>query len=163
MFFYLYAIIELLAIFLDSNVIPTANVSYPVSRRINPIYCPISHLIRQWFAAVYTGLVAAAYACLLINGFVGFQFAEDGTPLSLWVCYPCMLSKVFVPTSCTVPPDSLSRCIRCQFLCRHCHIQRLCQLQLRQASRTVDNLYPLATHLRGNLHRLTTCARIPDA
>ena len=31
MFFYLYAIIELLAIFLDSNVIPTANVSYPVS------------------------------------------------------------------------------------------------------------------------------------
>lgn len=30
MFFYLYAIIELLAIFLDSNVIPTANVSYPV-------------------------------------------------------------------------------------------------------------------------------------
>lgn len=43
----------------------------------------------QWFAAVYTGLVAAAYACLLINGFVGFQFAEDGTPLSLWVrLYP---------------------------------------------------------------------------
>jgi hypothetical protein len=39
----------------------------------------------QWFAAVYTGLVAAAYCCLLINGFVGFQFAEDGTPLSLWV------------------------------------------------------------------------------
>lgn len=31
MFFYLYAIIELLAIFLDSNIIPTANVSYPVS------------------------------------------------------------------------------------------------------------------------------------
>ena len=31
MFFYLYAIIELLAIFLDSGIIPTANVSYPVS------------------------------------------------------------------------------------------------------------------------------------
>ncbi|CAL1696824.1 unnamed protein product [Somion occarium] len=66
MFFYLYAIIELLAIFLDSGIIPTANVSYP------------------WFATVYTGLVAATYCCLLINGFVGFQFAEDGTPLSLW-------------------------------------------------------------------------------
>ena len=39
----------------------------------------------QWFAAVYTGLVAATYCCLLINAFVGFQFAEDGTPLSLWV------------------------------------------------------------------------------
>ena len=32
MFFYLYAIIELLAFLLDSNIIPTANASYPVSR-----------------------------------------------------------------------------------------------------------------------------------
>jgi len=30
MFFILYAVIELLAIFLDSNIIPTANASYPV-------------------------------------------------------------------------------------------------------------------------------------
>ncbi|KAF8628999.1 hypothetical protein AX17_005855 [Amanita inopinata Kibby_2008] len=65
-FFWMYMAIELLAMFLDSGVIPTSNVSY------------------LWFSAVYTGLVAAAYACLLINGFVGFQFAEDGTPLSLW-------------------------------------------------------------------------------
>ncbi|KAF9231603.1 chitin synthase III catalytic subunit-domain-containing protein [Melanogaster broomeanus] len=67
MFFWMYMIIELLAMFLDSGIIPTANVSYP------------------WFAAAYTGLVAAAYCCLLINGFVGFQFAEDGTPHSLWL------------------------------------------------------------------------------
>ncbi|KAL0950564.1 hypothetical protein HGRIS_007366 [Hohenbuehelia grisea] len=66
MFFWMYAVIELLAIFLDSGIIPTANASYP------------------WFSAVYTGLVVATYTCLLINGFVGFQFAEDGTPLSLW-------------------------------------------------------------------------------
>lgn len=67
MFFYLYFVIELLAIFLDSGIIPTASNVYP------------------WFTAVYTGLVAATYCCLLINGFVGFQFAEDGTPLSLWL------------------------------------------------------------------------------
>ncbi|THH03622.1 hypothetical protein EW145_g6134 [Phellinidium pouzarii] len=66
-FFYLYAVIELLAIFLDSGIIPTANKVYP------------------WFSAVYTGLIAATYCCLLVNGFVGFQFAEDGTPLSLWL------------------------------------------------------------------------------
>ncbi|KAF8310852.1 hypothetical protein DL93DRAFT_2230013 [Clavulina sp. PMI_390] len=66
LFFYMYAIIELLAIFLDSAVVPTASGVYP------------------WFAAIYAGLVAAAYMCLLINGFIGFQFAEDGTPLSLW-------------------------------------------------------------------------------
>ncbi|KAJ7246368.1 chitin synthase III catalytic subunit-domain-containing protein [Mycena rebaudengoi] len=65
-FFWMYAFIELLAIFLDSGIIPTSNVVY------------------QWFAAIYTGVVAAAYCCILINGFVGFQFAEDGTPLSLW-------------------------------------------------------------------------------
>jgi len=67
MFFWMYMLIELLAMFLDSGIIPTANVSYP------------------WFAAVYTGLIAATYCCLLVNGFVGFQFAEDGTPLSLWL------------------------------------------------------------------------------
>ncbi|KAF8232992.1 hypothetical protein L208DRAFT_1423012 [Tricholoma matsutake] len=67
LFFWMYAVIELLAMLLDSGLIPTSNGAYP------------------WFAAVYTGLVAAAYCCILINGFVGFQFAEDGTPLSLWV------------------------------------------------------------------------------
>jgi hypothetical protein len=36
MFFYLYAIIELLAFFLDSNIIPTANASYPVSAGNGP-------------------------------------------------------------------------------------------------------------------------------
>lgn len=66
LFFYMYAVAELLAIFLDSAVIPTASGVYP------------------WFTAVYTGLVAATYTCLLINAFIGFQFAEDGTPLSLW-------------------------------------------------------------------------------
>lgn len=36
MFFYLYAIIELIAFFLDSNLIPTANSSYPVSAETDP-------------------------------------------------------------------------------------------------------------------------------
>ncbi|KAH8804303.1 chitin synthase export chaperone [Flagelloscypha sp. PMI_526] len=67
MLFWLYIAISLFAMFLDSEVIPTNNKLYP------------------WFAAIYTGLVAAAYCCLLINGFVGFQFAEDGTATSLWV------------------------------------------------------------------------------
>ncbi|KAG8742946.1 Chitin synthase, class 7 [Ceratobasidium sp. 414] len=65
-FFYMYMVIELLAFFLDSAIIPTSSNVYP------------------WFAAIYSGLITATYACLLINGFVGFQFAEDGTPTSLW-------------------------------------------------------------------------------
>ncbi|PPQ89900.1 hypothetical protein CVT25_004859 [Psilocybe cyanescens] len=56
--------IKLLAMFLDLG--PTSSQAY------------------VWFAAVYKGLVAATFCCLLINSFIGFQFAEDGTPLSLW-------------------------------------------------------------------------------
>lgn len=52
---------------------------------------------------MYTGLVAAAYCCLLINGFVGFQFAEDGTPLSLWVrCFASLVAVILM-----VPPQFL--------------------------------------------------------
>ncbi len=32
-FFYMYLVIEFLAIFLDSGIIPTASTPYPVSRR----------------------------------------------------------------------------------------------------------------------------------
>lgn len=66
LFFYIYLAIEMLAIFLDSAIIPTYSEAYPI------------------FAAIYVGLATALYWCLLINGFVGFQFAEDGTPKSLW-------------------------------------------------------------------------------
>ncbi|WVQ80865.1 chitin synthase export chaperone [Cryptococcus sp. DSM 104549] len=66
MFFYIYMFVELFAIFLDSTIIPTANAVYP------------------WFTAVYAGAIGALYWCIMINGFVGFQFHEDGTPMSLW-------------------------------------------------------------------------------
>lgn len=69
LFFYIYVFIELLAIFLDSTVIPTAHAVYP------------------WFTAIYAGAVGALYWCILVNGFVGFQLYEDGTPFSLWVSY----------------------------------------------------------------------------
>lgn len=38
----------------------------------------------QWFTAIYIGLKTCIFWCLMLNGFVGFQFAEDGTALSLW-------------------------------------------------------------------------------
>ncbi|KAK4056961.1 Chitin synthase, class 7 [Microbotryomycetes sp. JL221] len=66
LFFYFYFVIELLGIFLDSAIIPTNSNVYP------------------WFAAVHLGLICATCWCLLVNGFVGFQFAEDGTAMSLW-------------------------------------------------------------------------------
>lgn len=66
LFFYLYAAVEILAAFLDSGIIPTSSTIY------------------SYFVAGHSALTTATVWCLLVNGFVGFQFAEDGTPASLW-------------------------------------------------------------------------------
>ncbi|KAF1801592.1 chitin synthase III catalytic subunit-domain-containing protein [Mucor lusitanicus] len=66
MFFYLYMITTFLEMLLVTGIIPTSSPVYP------------------WFTAVHIGFMCATFWCLLLNGFVGFQFAEDGTPLSLW-------------------------------------------------------------------------------
>ncbi|KAI9025118.1 chitin synthase III catalytic subunit [Phycomyces nitens] len=66
MFFYLYMLTIFIEMLLVTGIIPTSSPVYP------------------WFAAVHVGLISATFWCLLLNGFVGFQFAEDGTPLSLW-------------------------------------------------------------------------------
>ncbi|KAF9105121.1 Chitin synthase, class 7 [Mortierella sp. AM989] len=66
MFFYLYMLVTIMDLLLISGIIPTASELYP------------------YFTGVHLGLISATFWCLLLNGFVGFQFAEDGTPLSLW-------------------------------------------------------------------------------
>jgi hypothetical protein len=52
---------------LDSGVIPPGSGAY------------------AYFTAVQSGLTSSLCACLLINGFVGFQLYEDGTKLSVWL------------------------------------------------------------------------------
>ncbi|KAI8874775.1 hypothetical protein K501DRAFT_221670 [Backusella circina FSU 941] len=66
LFFYLYMLSTLLEMLLVTGIIPTSSTAYP------------------WFTAIHIGTICATYWCLLLNGFVGFQFAEDGTPISLW-------------------------------------------------------------------------------
>ena len=70
LFFYLYMALTVLSLVLDGGVVPFSSVVFP------------------YFVAVQCGLATATCWCLLVNGFVGFQFAEDGTPLSLWVHSP---------------------------------------------------------------------------
>ncbi|KAJ3407519.1 Chitin synthase, class 7 [Chytridiales sp. JEL 0842] len=65
-FFYMYALTTLVEFFLVSGIIPSASVVY------------------SYFAAAHVGLVLTTLWTLLFNGFVGFQWAEDGTPTSLW-------------------------------------------------------------------------------
>ncbi|KNZ50411.1 uncharacterized protein VP01_443g4 [Puccinia sorghi] len=89
-FFYFYAIVTIASFFLDSGIIPSSSKVYPVrfpstlSQIVKQklMFCFI--VTKQYFAAFETGMLSATFWCLLVNGFVGFQFAEDGTPLSLW-------------------------------------------------------------------------------
>ncbi|KAK0440722.1 chitin synthase export chaperone [Armillaria borealis] len=91
LFFWMYAVIQLLGIFLDSGIIPTSNTVY------------------AWFAAVYTGLVASAYCygtplslwflritCLVVFGvaffiaiatFKSFASFSYSKTLPLWIIY----------------------------------------------------------------------------
>ena len=89
-FFYMYFGEEILAIFLDSAIIPTSSPVYPVcspspTRSFSRFAEIDLEPPLQWFAAIHFGLTCAIYWCLLVNGFVGFQVVEDGTRLSLWV------------------------------------------------------------------------------
>ncbi|KAK9717554.1 Chitin synthase, class 7 [Basidiobolus ranarum] len=75
MFFYLYAATVLMEMLLITGIIPIGSSVYP------------------WLTAVHMALTSTTIWCLLLNGFVGFQFAEDGTALSLW---SIRISSLFV-------------------------------------------------------------------
>ena len=65
-FFYMYAACALLDLLLVCNLVPIGSTTY------------------SYFAAMYVASICTAFWILLLNGFVGFQWAEDGTRRSLW-------------------------------------------------------------------------------
>jgi len=67
LFFYAYMIVIIIELMLDSGAIPVSSKVYP------------------YVVAMYYGMVISSYIILLLNGFVGFQWAEDGTATSLWI------------------------------------------------------------------------------
>ena len=71
-------ILTMFSLILDSGVVPPGSGAFP------------------YFAAVQNGLSSALCTCLLINGFVGFQLYEDGTPLSVWLLRLCSLGMFVV-------------------------------------------------------------------
>lgn len=66
MFFYMYIVVTILEMLLVSGWVPVSSSVYP------------------WFTAAHVGMITTTCWCLLLNGFVGFQWAEDGTAMSLW-------------------------------------------------------------------------------
>ena len=112
--------------------------------------------------------MASTYACLLINGFVGFQFAEDGTPLSLWVRMrhagenvPRLTQRFSFITP--VLADLLPGGFRRRVLYRHRHFQTIRRIQLCEAHRLMDHLHFVASDLHCGLHRLAAYPRIPNS
>ncbi|ROW12837.1 hypothetical protein VMCG_00210 [Cytospora schulzeri] len=73
-FFYLYMLLTFFSLCVDAGVVPPGSDPYP------------------YFVALQNGFTSALVTCLLINGFVGFQLYEDGTPLSLWMLRLCSLA-----------------------------------------------------------------------
>lgn len=70
-FFYIYMLLTFLSLCVDAGVVPPGSAPYP------------------YFVSIQNGLTSALVTNLLINGFVGFQLYEDGTPLSLWMLRLC--------------------------------------------------------------------------
>ncbi|KAI1401103.1 chitin synthase export chaperone [Hypoxylon fuscum] len=66
-FFYFYMLLSFISLCVDAGVVPPGSEPYP------------------YFVAIQSGLTSAMITCLLINGFVGFQLYEDGTPVSVWM------------------------------------------------------------------------------
>jgi Chitin synthase export chaperone len=70
-FFYLYILLTFISLCVDAGVVPPGSGPYP------------------YFVSIQNGLTSASITCLLINGFVGFQLYEDGTPISVWLLRIC--------------------------------------------------------------------------
>ncbi|KKA26972.1 hypothetical protein TD95_004976 [Thielaviopsis punctulata] len=60
-------LLTFVSLVVDAGVVPPGSAPYP------------------YFAAIQLGLASATVTSLFINGFVGFQLYEDGTPLSVWM------------------------------------------------------------------------------
>ena len=70
-FFYIYMMLTMTSLILDSGVSPPGSGSF------------------AYLAAIQNGFTSALCTCLLINGFVGFQLYEDGTRQSVWLIRGC--------------------------------------------------------------------------
>jgi len=77
-FFYLYMMLTFLSLCIDAGAIPPRSEPY------------------SYFVAIQNGLTSALVTCLMINGFVGFQLYEDGTPLSLWMMRLCSAAAFII-------------------------------------------------------------------
>jgi hypothetical protein len=76
LFFYLYFLDTVLEMLLVSNILPFGTVTY----KVNNFGIKI-------FSSVQVAAISGTFCSLMLNGFIGFQRAEDGSRYSIWVIY----------------------------------------------------------------------------
>lgn len=100
-FFYLYFLDVVFELLLVSNILPFSSPVYPVRLA----------LIFKIFAAAQIGTITGTFFVLLMNGFVGFQLAEDGTTKSVWVAALLCFSRLGRSLSWHLLQASLLHCL----------------------------------------------------
>ena len=111
-----------------------------------------------WFAAGYVGLLGTQFWILLLNGFVGFQWAEDGTPASLWsirissLIYFAIVFLVSVGTfqGNTLSPDDPLGLFIVYFVMNTAMVIIYVVMQIVLVVNTLDDRWPLGDILFGS-------------
>ena len=141
-FFYLYMALTIVSLILDAGVVPFASPVYP------------------YVAAIQQGCAFATVWCLFVNGLVGFQLVEDGTPLVVWVLRGSCIGAFLVAGAialCTFkswiglsPTKTLAFCI-VSYIGSAVLLSAYVILQLILVLRTLQDRWPLGDILIGAL------------
>jgi len=158
-------LIELLAIFLDSGIIPTANTSYPVSMHYissNATLLTISYVV------VCGRLYWSHCICILLSFNKRLRWIpirrRRHSPLAMGASLHSPLFPVYThsnPTPISVSPTIMSHHLWCFLLRRHCHLQILRRIHTNQNYGFVRRIPHLAYLLRRDIHTFPTYPRIP--
>lgn len=136
MLFYMYLVISLLAMFLDSGIIPTANAAYPV-RCLTLSISSVSLLL-----VVCRHLHRPNRIRVLLSSY------KRICRLSI-----CWGRHTIVPLASS---HMLLCCLGHWFLCRHRHFQAICFVFLLEPYCSLDRISYLADSLRRCLYRVST-------
>ncbi|KAJ9069571.1 Chitin synthase, class 7 [Entomophthora muscae] len=138
-FFYIYMLEVICEFVLISGIVPTSSIVYPYG------------------AAIHIGLITACCWSLFLNGFVGFQFIEDGTPFSLWsirlTTLGVFISSAFVAGATFLESAGLSKTWTSPLFIIHIVLNGTLLLvyylmQLVLVSRNLDDRWPIGKSMR---------------
>jgi hypothetical protein len=139
-FFYIFMLLSFFSLLVDAGVVPPGNSAYP------------------YFVSIQNGFSSALVTCLLINGFVGFQLYEDGTPLSVWMLRLCtfvafvisfLVSLATFRDWAGMGPTHTVGLFTVLYLLNGIQIVIYVAMQILLVVRTLQDRWPLATILFG--------------